>query len=114
VEGLSRRTVIRDRQRQHCLTTRPVRAVSELQHAAVGFSDLVAQDQSDAAVLVVKNGTKRLSLLSKAGALVADEARHCGACATAYSLQTINSIAFNRPGSATFLAAATLRILICR
>jgi len=61
----------------------------------------VAQDQSDAAVLVVKNGTKRLSLLSKAGALVADEARHCGACATAYSLQIINSIAFNRPALAT-------------
>jgi hypothetical protein len=41
---LPARSVIRDRQRQHSFTSLAVSAVGELQHAAVGFCDLSAQD----------------------------------------------------------------------
>ena len=72
---LPTRAVIRDRQRQHGFTACPVRAVGELQHAAVGFCDLAAQDQTDAAAAVLggEEWNKKIVAVEQAGALVADE-----------------------------------------
>ena len=72
---LPARTVIRDRQRQHCFAARPVSAVGELQHAAVGFCDLSAQDQTDAAAAVLggEERNEKIVAVEQAGALVTDE-----------------------------------------
>jgi hypothetical protein len=72
---LPARPVIRDRQREHSFTARPVRPIGELQHAAVGFSDLAAQDQTDAAAAVLggEEWNKKIVTVEQAGALVADE-----------------------------------------
>src|SRR3954468_250140 len=72
---LPARDVIRDRQRQHSFTACPVRAVSELQHAAVGFSDLAAQDQANAAAAVLggEEWNEKIVAVEQAGALVSDE-----------------------------------------
>ena len=53
----------------------PISAVGELQHAAVGFSDLAAQDQTDAAAAVLggEEWNKKIVAVEQAGALVADE-----------------------------------------
>src|SRR5579864_4632070 len=71
---LPARPVIRDRQGQHSLTACPVSAVGELQHAAVGLSDLSAQDQTDAATAVLggEEWNKKIVAVEQAGALVAD------------------------------------------
>ena len=50
-------------------------AVGELQHAAVGFGDLPAQDQTNAAAAVLggEEWNKKIVAVEQAGALVADE-----------------------------------------
>jgi hypothetical protein len=52
-------SVIRDWQRQHGFASLAVRAVGELQHAAVGFSDLAAQDQSNQQARKCDTGFRR-------------------------------------------------------
>ena len=75
---LPARAVIRDRQGQHGFTACPVIAVGELQHAAVGFCDLSAQDQTDAAAAVLggEEWNEKIVAVEQAGALVADEDFH--------------------------------------
>src|SRR4051812_13925175 len=72
---LSCRPVIRNWQRQHGFTSRPVSAVGELQHAAVGLSDLAAQDQANTATAVLggEEWNKKIVTVEQAGTLVADE-----------------------------------------
>ena len=69
------RPVIRDRQCEHRFAALSIRAVGELQHAAVGFCDLAAQDQTDAAAAVLggEEWNKKIVAVEQAGALVADE-----------------------------------------
>jgi hypothetical protein len=77
VEGvpLPARPVIRDWQGEHGFTALSIIAVGELQHAAVGFCDLAAQDQTDAAAAVLggEEWNKKIVAVEQAMALVADE-----------------------------------------
>jgi hypothetical protein len=61
------RPVIRDPQPEHRFTALSIIAVGELQHAAVGFCNLAAQDQTNAAAAVLggKEWNKKMSLLSR-------------------------------------------------
>jgi hypothetical protein len=71
--ALPTRPVIRDRQREHCFTACPVRAVGELQHAAVGLCDLAAQDKTAAAAAVLggEEWNKQIVTVEQAAALSA-------------------------------------------
>src|SRR3954452_10589184 len=72
---LPTRAVIRDRQGQDGFASLPISTVGELQHTAVGFCDLAAQDQTDAAAAVFggEEWNKKIVTVEQAGALVSDE-----------------------------------------
>jgi len=72
---LSHRRFVGDRQGEDGFTAGAVRAVGKLEKAAVGFSDLAAQDEADAAAAVFggEEGHEKIVAVEQAGALVADE-----------------------------------------
>jgi hypothetical protein len=61
--------LIRDRQGEHDFTSGAVRAVGELQHAAVGLCDLAAQDQTHVAAATLRSRERQKLLESTSNGL---------------------------------------------